>query len=163
MQSLFNHKILENHDMALTELYRPWGKLRALAFAVLLLPSVVAAHEYYADGFMVIHPWADPTRPGAVDVPVYFHLTEITKSDRLIRGFSPLADRVELRADDNPDHPALAAIGFRPGDTDAFGVGKPHILLRGLKKPFEEGRSYMLMLEFEKAGQIVTVISVGAD
>ena len=149
--------------MAPTNFYRPANLFRALALAILLSPIMVEAHEYYADGFMIIHPWADPTRPGAVDVPVYFHLTEITKSDRLIRGFSPLADRVELRADDNPDHPALAAISFRPGDTDAFGVGKPHILLRGLKKPFEEGRSYMLMLEFEKAGQIVTVISVGAD
>ena len=149
--------------MASKNFYRPASLFHALTLAILLLPIMVGAHEYYADGFMIIHPWADPTRPGAVDVPVYFHLTEITKSDQLIRGFSPLADRVELRADDNPDHPALAAIGFRPGDTDTFGVGKPHILLRGLKKPFEEGRSYMLMLEFEKAGQIVTVISVGAD
>lgn len=139
------------------------GLVRAAAVAMLLLSITVEAHEYYADGFMIIHPWAEPTQPGVVDVPVYFHLAEVTKGDRLIRGFSPLAERVEFRADDQPDGPTLAAIAFRPGDVDVFGVGKPHVILRGLKHPFEEGRSYMLMLEFEEAGQIVTVVSVGAD
>ena len=160
-------KILERQRITSTIFNRFFGYLRALAVTVvvasLLLPGAAEAHEYYADGFMIIHPWAEPTRAGAVDAPVYFHLAEITKGDRLIRGFSPLAERVEFRADDNPDGPALAEIAFRPGDTGAFGVGKPHVLLRGLKVPFEEGRSYMLMLEFEKAGQIVMVISVGAD
>ena len=137
--------------------------VRAAAVALLLLPITVAAHEYYADGFMIIHPWAEPTRAGVVDVPVYFHLADVTKGDRLIRGFSPLADRVEFRAGQELDTPALASIDFQPGEKDAFGVGKPHVVLRGLKKPFEEGRSYMLMLEFEKAGQIVMVVSVGAD
>ena len=129
---------------------------------MLILPVTVQAHEYYADGFMIIHPWSEPSPPGAVDAPVYFHLEDITKGDRLIRGFSPLAERVEFRADDNPNAPALSDLTFLPGDNDAFGVGKPHVMLRGLKVPFEEGRSYMLMLEFEKAGQIVMVISVGA-
>ncbi|MBC7415463.1 MAG: copper chaperone PCu(A)C [Herminiimonas sp.] len=149
--------------MASTFPGRFMGLLRAVALAILIMPGAAGAHEYYADGFMIIHPWAAPTPPGAVDVPVYFHLAEITKGDRLIRGFSPLADRVEFRADDNPDRPALMEIAFGPGDSGDFGVGKPHVMLRGLKKPFEEGRSYMLMLEFEKAGQIVTVVSVGAD
>lgn len=127
-----------------------------------IFPVTVQAHEYYADGFMIIHPWSEPSQPGAVDAPVYFHLQDVAKGDRLIRGFSPLAERVEFRADDNPASPALTELVFRAGEVDAFGVGKPHVMLRGLKKPFEEGRSYMLMLEFERAGQIVMVISVGA-
>ena len=137
--------------------------IRTAAVALLLIPITAMAHEYYADGFMIIHPWAEPTQPGVMDVPVYFHLADVTKGDRLIRGFSPLADRVEFRASEGPDAPVVAAIAFQPGENDAFGVGKPHVMLRGLKKPFEEGRSYMLMLEFEKAGQIVMVVSVGAD
>lgn len=134
-----------------------------VALVIGLFPISVEAHEYYADGFMIIHPWAAPSKPGDVDAPVYFHLQDVTKGDRLIRGFSPLADRVEFRADDNPDTPALTALSFQPGETDAFGVGKPHVMLRGLKVPFQDGRSYLLMLEFENAGQIVMVISVNAD
>lgn len=134
-----------------------------VAMVAMLFPTQVEAHEYYADGFMIIHPWAAPSRPGDVDAAVYFHLQDVTKGDRLIRGFSPLADRVEFRADDDPDAPALTALSFQPGETDAFGVGKPHVVLRGLKVPFQDGRSYLLMLEFEKAGQIVMVISVNAD
>ena len=137
--------------------------LCSVAVLLLLLPISVEAHEYYADGFMIIHPWAAPSQPGAVDAPVYFHLQDVTKGDRLIRGFSPLAERVEFRADDNPETPALKALSFEPGDTDAFGIGKPHVLLRGLKMPFQDGRSYLLMLEFENAGQIVMTISVNAD
>lgn len=145
-------------------LIRFLGRLRGVSIVMLMFPvTALQAHEYYADGFMIIHPWANPSSPGAVDAPVYFHLQDITKGDRLIRGFSPLAERVEFRADDNADAPALSELAFRPGDTDAFGVGKPHVMLRGLKVPFQEGRSYMLMLEFEKAGQIVMVVSVGAD
>lgn len=130
---------------------------------VLMLPAVANAHEYYADGFMIIHPWARPTAPGVTDTPVYFHLQEVSKGDRLIRGFSPLAEQVELRAGEDLHAPALSGIAFQPGDTAAFGEGRPHVLLRGLKKPFEEGRSYLLMLEFEKAGQIVTTVSIGDD
>lgn len=134
-----------------------------LAMAMVLVPLAVEAHEYYANGFMIIHPWAAPTSPGVVDAPVYFRLQEVTADDRLIRGFSPLAERVEFRADDNPVSPALPSLAFRPGDTEVFGVGQPHVQLRGLKVPFQSGRSYLLMLEFEKAGQIVMVISVDAD
>lgn len=142
---------------------RLFGILRLAAALMLLAPGAVNAHEYYADGFIIVHPWALPTAPGAVDAPVYFHLTELSKGDRLIRGFSPLAERVEFRAGDDADAPALTEIAFRPDDPGNFGPGKPHLLLRGLKVGFEEGRSYMLMLEFERAGQIVMVISVGPD
>ncbi len=130
---------------------------------LLMLPATANAHEYYADGFMIIHPWARPTAPGVVDTPVYFHLQEVTKGDRLIRAYTPLAERVEFRAGEDVNAPALPEIAFQPGDTAAFTEGRPHVLLRGLKKPFQEGRSYMLMLEFEKAGQIVTVVSIGDD
>lgn len=137
--------------------------IAALWLLLGFLPASAWAHEYYADGFIIVHPWAQPTPQGSVDVPVYFHLAELTRGDRLIRGFSPLAERVEFRAGDDVNAPALEALDFSPEGGGDFGPGKPHLMLRGLKVPFEEGRSYMLMLEFERAGQIVMVISVGPD
>jgi periplasmic copper chaperone A len=137
--------------------------LRGATAALLLFPlTALQAHEYYADGFMIIHPWADPTPPGVVDAPVYLSLAEVTKGDRLLRAMSPLAERVEFRAGDAADAPALSELSFGVGDTDAFGVGKPHLVMRGLKVPFEDGRFYVLMLDFERAGKVVLGVSVGA-
>lgn len=137
--------------------------IRAMSVAVLVLPvTALHAHEYYADGFMIIHPWANPTPLGVVDAPVYFNLQDVTKGDRLIRGVSPLAERVELVADDAPNAPAISGLTFSPGETDVFGPGKSHVVMRGLRVPFQEGRSYLLMLEFENAGKVVMVVSVGA-
>lgn len=161
--SLFSHECLRGVCMTRFTLSRLLAFLRAASVLMLFAPGAVNAHEYYADGFIIVHPWAVPTAQGTVDVPVYFHLTELSKGDRLIRGFSPLAERVEFRAGDDPAAPALTEIAFRSDDEGNFGPGKPHLLLRGLKVAFEEGRSYMLMLEFERAGQIVMVISVGPD
>lgn len=155
-------------DRLLFIAHRACRRLRLVATAtttalLLMLPlSAAQAHEYYADGFMIIHPWAEPTAPGTVDAPVYFGLADITQGDKLIKGFSPLADWVEFRASDAPDAAVLSALPFGTADADAFGEGKPHLLLRGLKAPLEEGRFYMLMLEFERAGKVVLGISVGA-
>lgn len=139
------------------------GLARCTAAVLLVLPlTALQAHEYYADGFMIIHPWADPTAPGAAQAPVYLSLAEITKGDRLLRAMSPLAERVDFVSGDDPNAPTLNELTFDVGDADAFGVGKPHMVMRGLKAPFVDGRFYVLMLDFERAGKIVLGVSVGA-
>ncbi len=136
--------------------------IQVLVAALLTAPlTELHAHEYYADGFMIIHPWAEPSPPDVVDAPVYFRLDDITKGDKLIKAYSPMAESVEFRAGDSPDAPVLSELSFSVGDTEAFGVGRPHLMLRGLRVPFVYGRFYFLMLEFEKAGKIVVGISVG--
>jgi copper(I)-binding protein len=147
----------------LRQFFIPMQLMRFVAATLMLLPlTALQAHEYYADGFMIIHPWSDPTQPGEVDAPDYDGLDNVTQGDRLIKAFSPLAERIEFRAGDGPSAPVLNELPFGTGDANAFGPGKPHLLLRGLKLPFENGRSYLLMLEFERAGKIVVGISVGA-
>ena len=59
--------------------------------------------------------------------------------------------------------PGIADITFAAGETGAFTESRPHIVLRGLKVPLQEGRSYPFMLEFERAEKMVMVVSVGAD
>jgi copper(I)-binding protein len=109
------------------------------AAGFVLAAAPLAAHEYQADGFTLIHPWADATEPGATDAPVHYKLEDVTREDRLIRGSTPYAERVEVR-----------------------GTEAPQVVLHGLKAPLEWGRSYLMTLEFEKAGPIVVMISVGA-
>ena len=64
--------------------------LMGMTLAALLVSANAIGHEYYADGFVIIHPWAVPTAAGVTDAPVYFHLDEVSKGDRLISGFHRL-------------------------------------------------------------------------
>jgi copper(I)-binding protein len=119
----------------MTKLFR--SLLGAAGLVLAAMPLL--AHEYQADGFTLIHPWADATGPGATDAPVHYTLEEVTREDRLLRASTPYAEQVEIRGPD-----------------------APQLVMHGLKAPLEWGRSYLMTLEFERAGPIVVMISVGA-
>lgn len=135
-----------------------------LAFFTLALLGAVPAqsHEYYADGFTVVHPWGAASEPQARDAPIYLILESITKSDRLLSANTPLADRVELRGGLDPSAPALSSIEVIAGQEMTFKPDQYHLLLKGLKTPLEWGRSYSMGLKFERAGVVNVMISVGA-
>ena len=135
---------------------------RAATSCVLLASFAAAAHEYFAAGFTLIHPWADATAPGATAASVYFRLDDVRADDRLLRADSPHAESVELRGGGDAAAPAVQAIDVTPAATLDFGAGRPHLLLRGLKEPLQWGRSYQMTLVFEKAGPIRVMVSIGA-
>ncbi|MBC7471121.1 MAG: copper chaperone PCu(A)C [Ramlibacter sp.] len=130
--------------------------------ALAIVGAAVQAHEYYAEGFLLVHPWANPTEPGATEVPVYFDIDDIVREDRLVSASAHWAGSAELRPGDDRATPALAALSFGPGVAVEFGPGNPHLLLSGVKLPLQWGRSYSLTMVFEKAGPIVVMVSVGA-
>lgn len=127
-----------------------------------LAAGSAAACEFYANGFTLIHPWAEATPPGITDAPVYFRLEGITRGDRLMRASSMYAQRVEMRSDDDLSAPAATELAFAEGDAAEFTPGHAHLMMRGLKLPLEWGRSYLMMMEFEKAGRVMVNVSVGA-
>jgi copper(I)-binding protein len=143
---------------------RRFPRLAALlaGAALALAAGSAAACEFYANGFTLIHPWADPTPAGVTDAPVYFRLEGITRDDRLVRAASFYAQRVEMRADDDANAPAAGELVFASGDAAEFTPGHGHLVMRGLKTPLELGRSYLMTLEFEKAGRVLVAVSVGA-
>jgi hypothetical protein len=132
------------------------------AAAMVLAAGTAAACEFYADGFTLIHPWAEPTAPGVTEAPVYFRLEGVTRDDRLLRASSMFAQRVELRSGEDGAAPAASQLAFAAADAVEFGPGHAHLLMRGLRTPLEWGRSYLMMLEFEKAGRMLVMVSVGA-
>ena len=136
--------------------------LTVLALSLISATGPAQAHEYYAEGFTFIHPWADASVPGATDAAVYFKLDGVRRDDRLLSASSRLAERVELRADDDSAAPALDSISIAPADQLLFGPGRPHLLLRGLVTPLQWARSYDLRVVFEKAGVLDMQISIGA-
>jgi copper(I)-binding protein len=137
------------------------GSCLVLALS-LSAPGSACAHEYFTQGFTVIHPWAEPTGPGELCAPVYFKLDNVVAADRLLRAVSPHAEVVELRGDGNASAPALSAIDVVPGDASDFSADRPHLLMKGLGVPLQWGRSYPMTLMFEKAGPVQVMVSVGA-
>ena len=131
------------------------------SLALLCAATVANAHEYSVPGMTVVHPWGEATAPGATSAPVYFTVDNVTKADRIVKVVTPLAETVEFR-DAGPDSkPPLKSLNIKPGDT-AFTAGKRHLLLKGLKMPLEWGRSYEMLLMFEKGGPLQVQVSVGA-
>lgn len=127
-----------------------------------LLATAAWAHEYYVDGFVFVHPWAEATVAGQTQAPVYFTLDSVTRDDRLLRVSSPLAERVVLRVSDAADAPDQPALPVRVGDKADFSPGHPHVRLVGLKAPLEWGRSYPMTFVFDKAGAVQVMLSIGA-
>ena len=136
--------------------------LGLLALSLAALPGLVQSHEYYAEGFTFVHPWAEATVPGAVDAAVYFKLDNVRSADRLLSATTRMAERVELRGGDDRMAPAVSALDITVADTLLFEPGHPHLLLRGLITPLQWGRSYDMRLIFEKAGAVDVQISIGA-
>ena len=142
------------------KLQRILGAL-ALLGASTFTATIADAHEYYAPGMTVVHPWGEATVPGATSAPVYFTVDNVTKADRIVKVVTPLAETVEFR-DAGPDSkPPLKSLVIKPGDTE-FTAGKRHLLLKGLKMPLQWGRSYEMLLMFEKGGPLQVQVSIGA-
>jgi hypothetical protein len=133
-----------------------------MAMTLAFIGPSISAHEYQTPNFTVIHPWADPTQAGQTDANIYFTVAEQTQSDQLIRCFSPIAERVEMRSGPATDASDLRSIPVSMTRAEVSSPGGPILMLRGLKVPLQQGSSYPLMLVFEKAGIVNVMISVGA-
>jgi copper(I)-binding protein len=143
------------------------GMTQAFARLMLALIAISAAppsnaHEYYADGFTVVHPWGEASDPAVRDVPIFMTIESIFKNDRLLSAHTSLADRVEFRAGPDAVAPPLASIAITAGQDMVFKANQAHLLLKGLKAPLEWGRSYSMGLKFERAGVVNVMVSVGA-
>ncbi|MCJ0763976.1 copper chaperone PCu(A)C [Variovorax terrae] len=133
-----------------------------LALALLGAAAVADAHEYYLPGLTFVHPWAEPTAPGATSAPVYFTVEAVSKGDKLVKVVTPLAEKVEFRDAGPASKPPLKSLSIQPGGDTEFTEGKRHLLLQGLKMPLQWGRSYEMTLMFEKGGPLQVMVSVGA-
>lgn len=141
--------------------------MTAVSAALCVLAATAGAHEYYTTSFKIIHPWAEPTEPGASMAPVYLKFEEVAADDRLIGARSDFAGKVELRSPLKKGVSAettapLEAIAVTAGSTTNLGPTGAHLLMLELKAPLLMGRSYPLTLIFERSGAIDTMLSVGA-
>jgi periplasmic copper chaperone A len=131
--------------------------IRALGTIALLLglQVVVHAHEYYAKSFVIIHPWAQPSLPNERTARIFMKFDEISEGDRLVSASTALADKVELIGAQE------GAISIPKTEKFEFSRDSSHLLLQGLKTQLLEGRSYPVILMFEKSGEIHIMLSIG--
>jgi copper(I)-binding protein len=139
----------------------------AVVTAVLLSGAVHAA-GYRAGNIGITDPHARPTVPGQPGGAAYVTLENTGSSaDRLVSVSSPVAqsaaihtmrmdgDIMRMReAGELPLAPA-AKVEMKPG------MGY-HIMLNGLKQPLQQGTTFAMTLNFEKAGKVDVLVTVDA-
>lgn len=147
-----------------------YWKFLLLTLAIGLSVAQVRAETPPANSISVEHPWARATPTGARTAAAYVRIVNHGSTvDRLVAASTPLAEKVQFHqeSDDNGvmrmrelprvDIGPHAAFTFKPGGT--------HIMMVGLRQQLKEGQTFLLTLQFEKAGKIelqVPIAKAGA-
>jgi hypothetical protein len=131
--------------------------------AIIFFSSGLAhAHEYEGSSFVMSHPFAYPSQAGQTLLPVYLRFLSLTGPDKLIGVECRYADTAEFRSNQNLQADAIPFIAISPEQSfDINNPDTPHILLKGIRLPFENMRYYDMKLIFEKSGAIDLTVAVG--
>jgi len=133
--------------------------MKFLAFATgLLVASAVLAQTGQLE---VDNAWARATPGKAENGAAYLTILSPT-ADRLVSVSTPVARNAELHMMTMKgmvmEMRPLAGLDIPAGHPVSLKPGGEHIMLEGLYEPLHEGQSFLLTLNFEKAGpQAVTV------
>ncbi len=123
----------------------------------LLIAAAAYAHGYAIGDVRVQHPWTratvEPTREAPAFMRIYNqgHLPE-----RLLSATSSIASRVELRAGASP----TATIELPPRKSITLESSGPHLLLADLARPLLKGERIILLLRFERSGELRIEVEV---
>lgn len=124
------------------------------------------AGSQHTETLSIVDPWARATPPGAKAAAGYLTIQNAgAASDRLVGVNSPVAGRVEIhemhfeysvmtmrRVKAGVEIPAEGALTLAPGGL--------HIMFMGLNQEFAEGGNVPVVLHFEKAGEVETVLDI---
>ena len=128
-----------------------------LACGGALVFGKVRAHEVITSTMRVTHPWSRATAPDASFAVLCMKFDEVAVADRLVLAESPVASSADMGgagAGPRVDFPIPA------GQETYLEEAQTYVRLVGLKFPLEVGRSYPLVLGFEKGGVYNTTFSV---
>jgi copper(I)-binding protein len=131
----------------------------------------VAAEDYAAGSIEISNPWMRATPRGADVAGAYVTIVNKgTEADRLTGGSLTGASRFEvhrmvMEGGVAKMRPVEGGLEIKPGQSVALTPGSFHVMLMGLKQPFQQGQHIKGTLVFEKAGKVdveFTVESIGA-
>jgi periplasmic copper chaperone A len=131
----------------------------ALALALALTAPAFAA-DYTAGTVKISNPWTRVPPPSAKVAGGFMTLTNTgTAPDRLVKGSSPAAGRIEIH-EMTLDGGMMKmreldkGLEINPGQTIELKPGSFHIMFMDLKEAPKEGGTVKGTLEFEKAGKV---------
>lgn len=138
--------------------------LLLLSIALAVWPAL-AAQEYRANTLRIADPVAHATPPGARTAAVYLTVDNASNdSERLVRASTPVAGGVSLHQmafdDGVMKMRAIPSVEIGPGGRLELKPDGYHLMLVDLKQPLRVGETFPLMLTFERAGTIRTIVTV---
>lgn len=141
-------------------LHRATMAVLSLLLAMMASPGL--AHEYYTNNFTLVHPWSEATDPEVQEASVYCVLDNVQHSDRLLRAYSSLANSVEFRHSRQGLDERVDIIEIPAADSYAMSRTSSYLVLKELRAPLQWGRSYPMTMQFERAGFVNVMVSIGA-
>jgi copper(I)-binding protein len=148
-------------------------KWTAVLLAALSLVAGAASAENFSAGSIEINnPWIRATPRGAAVAGAYMTIVnQGVEAERLIGGSIPGISRFEVHQmvmDGNVAkmRPVKGGVEIKPGQSVALSPNSFHVMLIGLKQPFQQGQHVKGTLEFQKAGKVdveFTVEAMGAS
>jgi len=131
----------------------------------LLLLGLIASTSALGQ-IQIEKPWARATAPGAKVAGGYMVIRNAGASgDRLMGASSPASARVEMHVHLN-DNGVMKMREVKGYDVPAKGgfelkPGGAHLMFMDIKRPFKEGEKLLVMLRFEKTGEVSAHFQVG--
>jgi copper(I)-binding protein len=143
------------------------SKIRTYALVALLLLPAVGAHadDYQVGSLTISKVWSRPTAGQTPNGAVYMSIANKGRaSDRLVSVEADAAGKAELHttvADrDVMQMRPVPSIDVGPGKTVELKPGGLHVMLLGLKAPLTAGKTFPVVLKFEKAGTTTVQVTV---
>lgn len=137
--------------------------IAALAASFFALPA-------FAEGIMVLDGYARASsaksRSGAAFMVIENHSGQ---DDQLVSVSSPAADLAQLHTHKEDTNGVMKMLHVEAGFALPDGAvlelarGGKHVMLMGLTAPLEPGKMVSLVLQFEKAGELVVEVPVNLD
>ncbi|HVJ55803.1 MAG TPA: copper chaperone PCu(A)C [Aliidongia sp.] len=136
-----------------------------LILSTLALSAALAASAWaQTSPIELSHAWSRPTPASASNGVIYVTIANHGADDQLTGVASTVADKTEMHTtlDENGvmKMRPLPVLPVKGGDSAEFKPGGMHIMLIGLKQPLKVGDSFPLTMTFEKAGAVVTTVTV---
>jgi copper(I)-binding protein len=137
----------------------------AVVIACCLLPAVQAEEAVAAD-IVITQAWSRATPGGSRVAGGYLTIENNgTASDRLLSASTNVAKKVEIHEMAVTDgvmtmRPVEGGLAIEPGRTVNFAPGGLHLMIVGLSAPLKQGDRVVVLLNFEKAGEIAVPFDV---
>jgi copper(I)-binding protein len=134
------------------------NRMARIVCTVLFLTATAAhAHGYAIGEVRVQHPWASATAASTREALVFMRIyNQGHAPERLLSATSAVAKCVELRTGASPTAsialPARKSITLEPGGL--------HLLLADLERPLPKGERFILLLRFERSGELSIEVEV---